>query len=92
MLVVSVSGGGKTAWASYSALQSGATIVYFDGAGIPDAAAASALLRETVAQVGAKAGVAGKDLIQPGASGLDGLRAVDVVARKASVRLISVFR
>ena len=38
LLVSAVSGAGKTAWASYSALHSGATIVYFDAARMPDAA------------------------------------------------------
>ena len=91
LLVVSISGSGKTAWASYSALHSGATIIYFDGAEVPDAAVASALLRETVAQMGAKSGIAGNNLIPPGASGLEGLRAVELAARRASVRPVIVF-
>jgi SEC-C motif len=91
VLVASLSGAGKTAWASYSALHSGATIVYFDGAGMPDAAVAGALMREAIAQISAKAGMAGRDLIQPGSSGLEGLRAVDVMATNASVRPIIVF-
>jgi hypothetical protein len=90
LLVVSISGGGKTAWASYSALHSGATIVYFDAGGMPDAAIASSLLREAVAQITAKADIAARGLIQPGASGLEGLRAVDVLARNASVTPIVV--
>jgi hypothetical protein len=90
LLLLSVSGAGKTAWASYSALHSGAAIVYFDAAGLPDAAVASSLLREAVAQITEKAGMSSKDLIQPGASGLEGLRAVDVLAKNASVRPIIV--
>lgn len=88
LLVVSVSGAGKTAWASYSALHSGAAIVYFDAAGVPDAAAPSSLLREAVAQITTKAAMDAKDAIQPGASGLEGLRGVDFLARRAGIRPI----
>jgi len=90
LLVVSVSGAGKTAWASYGALHSGTAIVYFDAAGVPDAAVAGSLLREAVAQIAEQAGMDSKDLIQPGASGLEGLRAVDVLAKAAGLRPIVV--
>jgi hypothetical protein len=86
MLMVAISGAGKTAWASYSALHSGAVIVYFDAAGLPDPAVPGALLREVIAQITARTRLSGRDMIQPGASGVDGLRAVDVLVRGASVR------
>jgi hypothetical protein len=71
LLVMSVSSAGKTAWASHSALHSGAAIVYFDAAGIPDAAVASSLLREAVAQLITHYGIDTKEVIQPGASGVE---------------------
>jgi hypothetical protein len=90
LLVVSVSGAGKTAWASHSALHSGAAIVYFDAAGVPDAAVASSLLREAVAQLTTRSEMDAKDVIQPGASGMEGLRGVDFLAKRARVRPIVV--
>lgn len=90
LLVSSVSGAGKTAWASYSALHSGAVIVYFDAAGLPDAAIPSSLLREAVAQIGTQAGMDSKDGIQPGASGLEGLRGVDFLVKRAGIRPVVV--
>jgi len=90
LLVVSVSGAGKTAWASHSALHSGAAIVYFDAAGVPDAAVVSSLLREAVAQLITQSGMDAKDVIQPGASGMEGLRGVDLLAKRAGLRPILV--
>lgn len=90
LLVVSVSGAGKTAWASHSALHSGAPIVYFDASGISDAAVASSLLREALVQLIAQSGIDAKDVIQPGASGMEGLRGVDLLAARARVRPIFV--
>lgn len=90
LLVVSVSGAGKTAWASHSAVHSGAAIVYFDAAGVPDAAVPSALLREAVAQLTAAAGMDSKDAIQPGSSGFEGLRGVDFLAKRANIRPVMV--
>ena len=72
LLVTAVSGAGKTAWASYSALHSTETIVYFDSVGLPDTAVASSLLREVVAQVSTRASTPARNMIQPGASGLGG--------------------
>lgn len=90
LLVVSVSGAGKTAWVSHSALHSGAAIVYFDAAGIPEAAVASSLLREAVAQLITQPGIDAKDMIQPGGSGMEGLRSVDLLAKRAHLRPIVV--
>ena len=90
LLVLSLSGAGETAWASHSALHSGAAIVYFDAAGVPDAAVASSLLREAIAQLTTRSGIDAKDVIQPGASGLEGLRGMDLLAKRARVRPIIV--
>jgi hypothetical protein len=90
LLVTAVSGGGKTAWASHSALHSGETIVYFDPVALPDTAVASSLLREVVAQVSARTSMDARNMVQPGASGLDGLRVVDVLAKDAAVTPIIV--
>lgn len=90
LLVVSISGAGKTAWASYSALHSGAAIVYFDAVGVPDAAAPSSLLREVLAQLGARTGMDSRDVIQPGASGIEGLRGVNFSIKRAGIRPIIV--
>jgi hypothetical protein len=90
LLMVSIAGAGKTAWAAHSALHSGAAIVYFDAAEVPDSAVASALLREVVAQLTTPFGMGAKDMIQPGASGLEGLRGVDLLARHTRVRPIVV--
>lgn len=90
LFVVAISGAGKTAWASHSAVHSGAAIVYFDAAGVPDAAVPSALLREAVAQLATEARMDSKDVIQPGVSGLEGLRGVDFLARRANIRPVIV--
>jgi hypothetical protein len=90
LMVSAVSGAGKTAWASHSALHSGAAIVYFDAAGIPDAAVPSALLREAVAQIATQAQMDAKDVMQPGASGLEGLRGMDFLVKRAGIRPIVV--
>ena len=90
LLVASISGAGKTAWASHSAVHSGEAIVYFDAAGVPDAAVPSALLREAIAQLTTQAGMDSKDAVQPGASGLEGLRGVDFLAKRANIRPVIV--
>ena len=90
LLVSSVSGAGKTTLASYSALHSGAVIVYFDAAGLPDAAIPSSLLREAIAQIAGQAGMDSKDVIQPGASGLEGLLGVDFLIKDAGIRPVVV--
>jgi len=90
LLVASISGAGKTAWASHSAVHSGEAIVYFDAAGVPDAAVPSALLREAIAQLTTQAGMDSKDAVQPGASGFEGLRGVDFLAKRANIRPVMV--
>jgi hypothetical protein len=57
---------------------------------MPEAAVTSALLREAVAQMATQAHMDAKDIIQPGGSGHEGLRAVDFLIKGAGIRPIVV--
>jgi hypothetical protein len=77
-IICGFSGAGKTSWASQAATHSTESCVYFNAGDTPGTALASSLVRELAANlVGASPDVL-RQVLLPGASGIDSLRSLDV--------------
>jgi hypothetical protein len=84
-IITGFSGAGKTAWVSQAAQHTNDTITYFNVSGTPGPALAASLSRELAgALFGSKGGGLG-DILLPGASGLEILRAIDVRLRQSGL-------
>lgn len=75
-IISGFSGAGKTSWAAQSAAHAANSCVYYDAADTPPAALASALVRESAAQL-RSATLPLERVLAPGATGLQSLRALD---------------
>lgn len=77
-IICGFSGAGKTSWASQAATHSTESCVYFNAGDTPGTALASSLVRELAGSlVGATPDVL-RQVLLPGASGIDSLRSLDV--------------
>jgi hypothetical protein len=76
-IVSGFSGAGKTAWAARAAVQLGSECAYYDVGDVPGPAIAASLVRELAAQWAAPRAGGLRQVLLPGASGVEALRALD---------------
>jgi hypothetical protein len=89
-LIVGLSGAGKTAWASESAVYCDKNVVYFDIGDTPSTAIASTLSREIAGHISRKHGFNLGDIILPGVVGLDSIRVLDMELSRRGVPVVIV--
>ncbi len=83
-IISGFSGAGKTSWAAQAAAHASSATAYYDASDTPAAALASALVRECFAQLAGSSGLATDQILAPGATGLEALRALDVALRDSN--------
>ncbi len=76
-IVSGFSGAGKTAWAAQTAVHLGGECAYYDVGDVPGPAIAASLVRELAAQWAAPTAGGLRQILLPGASGIEALRALD---------------
>lgn len=76
-IIAGFSGAGKTAWAAQAACHSTQSCAYYDCAETPSEALASSLVRELAARLSSASDPVRRDILLPGASGLESLTALD---------------
>ena len=76
-IVSGFSGAGKTAWAAQAAVHLGNACAYYDVGDVPGPAIAASLVRELAAQWAAPTAGGLRQVLFPGASGVEALRALD---------------
>lgn len=76
-IITGITGSGKTAWASVSAMSHGGPCAYFDPTGIVESALAATLSRELAARFFPNTREGLGSILVPGRGGLDALRAVN---------------
>lgn len=76
-IVSGFSGAGKTVWAAQAAVHLGSECAYYDVGDIPGPAIAASLVRELAAQWAAPTAGGLRQVLLPGASGVEALRALD---------------
>ena len=76
-IVSGFSGAGKTAWAAQAAAHMGSECAYYDVGDVPGPAIAASLIRELAAQWAAPTAGGLRQVLLPGASGIEALRALD---------------
>lgn len=76
-IVSGFSGAGKTAWAAQAAVHLGSECAYYDVGDVPGPAIAASLVRDLAAQWAAPTACGLRQILLPGASGVDALRALD---------------
>ncbi len=76
-LVVGISGAGKTAWVADQAMQVHQQVVFFNATGTTGSTLAGSIAREVCAAVMKAQGRLLGEVLRPGNSGLDALRAID---------------
>lgn len=76
-IISGFSGAGKTSWASQAATHSSKTWLYFDCADIPSEAFAVSLVRELAGKFNENIQDVRKEILVPGATGLESLRVLD---------------
>lgn len=89
-IVTGFSGAGKTAWASYATVHLGSECAYYDVGDLPGPSIATVLVRELAAQWAAPTAGGLRQVLLPGASGLDLLRALDRFLEQNAVRAVVV--
>lgn len=77
-IICGFSGAGKTSWASHAATHSTERCIYFNAGDTPGTALASSLVREIAAGLVGAASDVRRQVLLPGASGIDSLRSLDV--------------
>lgn len=76
-IVSGFSGAGKTTWAAQAAVHLGSECAYYDVGDVPGPAIAASLVRELAAQWAAPSAGGLQQVLLPGASGIEALRALD---------------
>jgi hypothetical protein len=76
-IICGFSGAGKTSWASQAAAHSSESCVYFNASDTPGAALASSLVRELAANLVGRTPDVLRQVLLPGASGIDSLHSLD---------------
>lgn len=76
-IVSGFSGAGKTAWAAQAALHLGSECAYYDVGDVPGPAIAASLVRELAAQWAAPTAGGLRQVLLPGTTGVEALRALD---------------
>lgn len=89
-IVSGFSGAGKTAWAAQAAVHMGSECAYYDVGEIPGPAIAASLVRELAAQWAAPTVGGLRQVLLPGATGVEALRALDRFLGANNARAIVV--
>lgn len=89
-IVTGFSGAGKTAWASRAAMHLGSECAYFDVGDLPGPAIAASLVRELAAQWAAPTAGGLRQVLLPGATGIEALRALDRFVHRQGARALVV--
>lgn len=89
-IIAGFSGSGKTAWASQAASLSSQTCAYYDCAETPSEALAASLVRELAARLSAAVKQVRREILLPGASGLESLRALDTYLHRQGLEPVVV--
>jgi hypothetical protein len=76
-IVCGFSGAGKTAWAAQAAMYGAATCAYYDVGDVPGPAIAASLVRELAARWAGSDATTLRQILLPGFSGIEALRALD---------------
>lgn len=76
-IVTGFSGAGKTAWAAQAVVHLGSESAYYDVGDVPGPAIAASLVRELAAQWATPTKGGLRQILMPGASGLESLQALD---------------
>lgn len=76
-VIAGFSGAGKTAWAAQAACHSTQSCAYYDCTETPSEALASSLVRELAAKLAGASGPVRREILLPGATGLESLTALD---------------
>lgn len=77
-IICGFSGAGKTSWASQAATHSSQNCVYFNASDTPGTALASSLVRELAANLAGDVPDVRRQVLLPGASGIDSLHSLDL--------------
>ena len=89
-VIAGFSGAGKTAWAAQAACHSTQSCAYYDCAETPSEALASALVRELAAKLAGASDPVRREILLPGASGLESLSAFDKYLHRLGITPIVV--
>ena len=89
-IVSGFSGAGKTAWAAQAAVHLGNECAYYDVGDVPGPAIAASLVRELAAQWAAPTAGGLRQLLLPGPSGIESLRALDRFLGTSAARALVV--
>lgn len=89
-VIAGFSGAGKTAWAAQAACHSAQSCAYYDCAETPSEALASSLVRELAAKLAGASDPVRREILLPGASGLESLTALDKHLHRQGIEPIVV--
>ncbi|WP_169748351.1 ATP-binding protein [Xenophilus azovorans] len=89
-IIAGFSGAGKTTWAAQAACVSSHICAYYDCAETPSEALAAALVRELAAKLSGASDSVRREILLPGASGLESLTALDTYLRRQGMAPIVV--
>lgn len=89
-IVTGLSGAGKTAWAARAAVHLAGECAYYDVGDVPGPAIAASLVRELAAQWAAPTAGGLRQILLPGRSGIESLRALDRFLGENTSRAIVV--
>lgn len=89
-VIAGFSGAGKTAWAAQAACHSTQSCAYYDCAETPSEALASSLVRELAAKLAGASDPVRREILLPGASGLESLMALDSYLHRQGIEPIVV--
>ena len=89
-VIAGFSGAGKTAWAAQAACHSTQSCAYYDCAETPSEALASSLVRELAAKLAGASDPVRREILLPGASGLESLTALDNCLQRQGMEPIVV--
>ncbi|MCE0881504.1 SEC-C metal-binding domain-containing protein [Pseudomonas putida] len=89
-IICGLSGAGKTTWAAHAALHSPEPCAYYDVGDLPGPALASSIVRELASKFSHKDPEGIRQILLPGASGYEAIRAFDRFLEQAKASLVVV--
>jgi hypothetical protein len=89
-IICGLSGAGKTSWAAYAALHSPEPCAYYDVGDLPGPAIASSIVRELASKYSQKDPEGIRQILLPGASGYEAIRAFDRFLEQTQAPLVVV--
>lgn len=84
-LVTGLSGAGKTAWVAHESIRIGVPVVYFDVAGVEKENILPSFVREVAAALAGKSSKSLGEILLPGSSAVDSLRALNFYLKTQAV-------